>query len=163
MFWKTSCNADCFSLLVCCFQCLSQFLSVQSQKVMWSSGLYGHWVCQKRTAGQTSQPTKSLSISPALSMPTGACSKQLTHSAQRATERSGSFHCCPNSGLNHQRAAPPEQSDKYEHGLRDFCFFLLCRLDSETYHIPACAAQRSCALNCTFGNHGEMHGPISYE
>lgn len=44
MFWKTSCNTNCFSLLGCCLHCLRQFPSVQSQKVMWSSGLYGHWV-----------------------------------------------------------------------------------------------------------------------
>lgn len=96
-------------------------------------------------------------------MPRGACSKQLTHSAQRATERSGSFHCCLNSGLNHHGAAPPVQSAKCEHRLRDFRFFPLHRLDSETYHIPACAAQGPCALNYTFGNHGEMHGLISHE
>lgn len=121
--------------------------------------------CQERTAGQTdfSACKISLSISPPLSMPSGACSKQLTQNSQRDTGRSGSFHCCPNNGLNHQRAAAPEQSAKYEHGLRDFCFFPLHRLDSETYHIPACAAQGLCALNYTYGNHGEMHGPISYE
>lgn len=96
-------------------------------------------------------------------MPSGACSKQLTHSAQKATEKSGSFHCCPSSGFNHHGAAPTEQSAKYEHRLRDFCFLPLCTLDSETYHIPACAAQGPCALNYTFCNHGEMHGLISYE
>ena len=44
-------------------------------------------------------------------------------------------------GLNHQRASSREQCAKYERGLRDFCFFLLCRLDSETYQTPACSAQ----------------------
>lgn len=104
-------------------------------------------------------------------MPSEACAKQLAPTALR--EPDGAMRCWSTFiaaltvGLHRQRASPPEQCANYERRLRDVCFFILCRLDSEIYHTEIYhmpVLPKGCMLSkYTPGNHGEMRGPISYE
>lgn len=142
MLWKTSCNTDFV------FLCLAAALAASSSFPLHShkkgSGLLGFMAieqggCQSSTAGQTPQSVKPLHQPGALNAG-GACSKQLTNTELgepgAAARCWSTFLAALTVGLNCQRASPPEQCAKHEHGLRDFCFFLPCRMDLETYHTP---------------------------
>lgn len=144
--WKTSCNTDSF--------CLAAALTASSSSPLYGHkkghGLLGFMAIEHGLSIQhCSIHIQNLSSSPVLSTPSGTHWKQLAHTEH--TEPGAAIKCssafiCRSLGqitaltviLNHQRTPPPESCAKHEHRLRNFCFFIVCRLDSQTYQTPTC-------------------------
>lgn len=144
--WKTSCNTDFVFLCLAAASTASSSFPLRSHKK--GRGLLGFMAVEQglsihhRRTGfsgcKTPPPAQRYRRQAGLV-------QSRTHRAlgepAAALRRCSAFIAAPTAGLNRQRASPREHGAKHERGLKNFCFFLLCRLDSETYHIPACGAQ----------------------
>lgn len=139
--WKTSGNTGFFFFP--CLDRLKPFVSAPSQKEMWSSGFYGHWaVHNHRTdfSGCKASPPARRYHHYQMSLAQSRCTEHAVLRAQHRDKASKCSHCCPKSGLKPPRSITWQaECQKWAQAQR-FCFFLLCRLDAQTYHTSACCA-----------------------